>query len=75
MTDALSLALARSHTYQGVLVVLCDVGLILCRDQEGDWLCGRRGTRVAKAERFTGKKNSTLDLTVPPGSRCPVSPS
>ena len=69
MTDALKLGFSSFATpTKGVLVVFCDDGLNFgAATKKAIGSAVDVVTRVAKAERFTGKKNSTLDLTVPPG--------
>jgi len=69
MTDALKLGFAPFRTpAKGVLLVFCDEGLNFgpaTRKALGE--ATGLVERAAKAERFTGKKNSTLDLPVPAG--------
>src|SRR6476660_4648057 len=69
MTDALKLGFSSFTTpTKGVLVVFCDDGLNFgTATKKAIGSAVDVVMRVAKAERFTGKKNSTLDLTVPPG--------
>src|ERR1044072_6952878 len=69
MTDALKLGFSSFTTpTKGVLVVFCDDGLNFgTATKKAIGSAVDVVLRVAKAERFTGKKNSTLDLTVPPG--------
>jgi leucyl aminopeptidase len=69
MTDVLKLGFATFGTpAKGVLVVFYDEGLKL-GPATRRVLAEAAGVvdRAAKAERFTGKKNSTLDLPVPAG--------
>lgn len=69
MTDALKVGFSSFTTpTKGVLVVFCDDGLNFgAATKKAIGSAVDVVMRVAKAERFTGKKNSTLDLTVPPG--------
>jgi leucyl aminopeptidase len=69
MTDALKLGFSPFATpTKGVLVVFCDDGLNFgAATKRTLGSAADAITRAAKAERFTGKKNSTLDLAVPPG--------
>ena len=69
MTDALKLGFAPFGTpAKGVLLVFCDEGLKFgpaTRRALGE--AAGVVQRAAKAERFTGKQNSALDLPVPAG--------
>jgi len=69
MTDALKLAFGSFATpAKGVLVVFCDDGLKFgpaTRKALGS--AAEVVSRAAKAERFTGKKSSALELAIPPG--------
>src|SRR5262249_10997579 len=69
MTDALKLGFSPFATpTKGVLVVFCDDSLNFgAATKRALGSAADAITRAAKAERFTGKKNSTLDLAVPPG--------
>src|SRR6516225_2682677 len=69
MTDALKLGFSPFATpTKGALVVFCDDGLNFgAATKRALGSAADAITRAAKAERFTGKKNSTLDLAVPPG--------
>ena len=68
MTDALKLGFSPFTTpTKGVLVVFCDDSLNFgTATKKALGSAADAITRAAKAERFTGKKNSTLDLSVPP---------
>ncbi len=69
MADALKLGFAPfSHAPKGVLIVFCDDGLKFgaatgrLLEPAGDLI-----TRAARAERFTGKSGSSLELIMPRG--------
>ena len=69
MTDALKLGFGNfAAPAKGVLVVFCDDGLKFgpaTRKALGS--AAELVARAAKAERFTGKKNATIELVVPEG--------
>jgi leucyl aminopeptidase len=69
MTDALKLGFGPfTAPAKGVLVVFCDGGLKFGpATQKALGSAAETIARAAKAERFTGKKNSALELVVPPG--------
>ena len=69
MTDAPKLGFSPfALPTKGVLVVFCDDGLNFgAATKKALGSAADVVTRAAKAERFTGKKNSTLDLVVPAG--------
>jgi leucyl aminopeptidase len=69
MTNSLKLGFGGFTTpAKGVLVVFCDAGLKLGpAAQKALRPAGELVTRAAKAERFTGKKSSALELAVPAG--------
>ncbi|MGC1640748.1 MAG: M17 family peptidase N-terminal domain-containing protein, partial [Pseudolabrys sp.] len=71
MTDALKLGFSPfAGPAKGVLVVFCDDGLEFgSATQRALGAASETVARAAAAERFTGKKNSTLELVVPPGLR------
>jgi len=70
MTDAFKVGFGPfTAPSKGVVVVFCDEGLKFgpaTRRVLGTAVVDQV-TRVAKAERFNGKKNSTLELIVPAG--------
>src|SRR5215471_20526305 len=69
MTDALKLSFGSfSPSAKGVFIAFCDEGLKFgpaTRKALGS--AADQVARAAKAERFTGKKNSTLELIIPAG--------
>src|SRR5215467_12130439 len=69
MTDAFKLGFGPfTAPAKGVLVIFCDEGLKFgpaTRKALGS--AADQIARAAKAERFTGKKNSTLELIIPAG--------
>ena len=71
MTDALKLGFSPfAGPAKGVLVVFCDDGLEFgSATQRALGAASETVARAAAAERFTGKKNSTLELVVPPGTQ------
>ena len=73
MPDALTLAFtAFDAVPKGVLVVFCDDGLKLGPASRRSLApAGDLISRAAKAERFTGKSGSTLELIMPEGLKLP----
>lgn len=71
MTDALKLGFGPfAAPAKGVLVVFCDGGLKFGpATQRALGAAAETIARAAKAERFTGKKSSALELVVPQGTQ------
>jgi leucyl aminopeptidase len=73
MPDALTLGFSAFATApKGVLIVFCDDGLKFgVASRRALAPSGDLVTRAAKAERFTGKSGSVLDLVIPEGLKLP----